>query len=325
MIKRKEHAIPFIVDVFPAIVKMEWIDNEKTKKVKTHIFSNESDAYFDIEEENDSHSLAFEAVCRIFEELLSSDDTQSPYYVDQALSKDQTRGLEILNSFKLRARNFIAFSLHDDDRTSRRYWIFYFSRSVLLFLDPNNRPVLFLCALKPNAITLSFYTETCDIPVTIREKSREPIEYYKKFNPLPDSQIRYMHWEATNHDGSRSFRGGLKPENNPLHFGLEYGIVTLGLCGAKLQYGFSNSDLAKRFSDAYLEYLKADHLSSYSNVLEQEKIYNDALSTVRMACIPPRKKFSDKFKKAPLPVKFMAVTFILLFVLLSLLFLLLTL
>lgn len=114
---------------------------------------------------------------------------------------------------------------------------------------------------------------------------------------MPDSQIRYMHWEAANHDGSRSFRGGLKPENNPLHFGLEYGIVTLGLCGAKLQYGFSNADLAKRFSDAYLEYLKADHLSSYSNVLEQEKIYNDALSTVRMACIPPRKNSRINLKR----------------------------
>lgn len=119
------------------------------------------------------------------------------------------------------------------------------------------------------------------------------IEYYKKFNPVPDSKILSLNWAVTNRDGSLSFRGGLKPENNPLHFILEYGVITISICSASLEYGFSNSDLAKMFTETYLEYINNHELLSSDNRLKQEELYDEALKTVKRLC---RKSLWEKYK-----------------------------
>lgn len=283
--------IPFMEDVFPAVVKREYIDVSMTEKIKKHIRQRTSD-FLEIEEESNENFLAFEELRFLYEELLSCDDTLGPYFCyGNALVDDKTEVSKILSDLRIKVTSCMAFSLRDkhsinvhNETRHKKYYIVVFSNTVLLFIDPCNKPVTFLCALKTTAFQVSFQTKTIERTVTVHETSREPVAYYKKFNPVPDSKILSLNWETTNRDGSRSFRGGLKPENNPLHFSLEYGAVTLRICSADIEYGFSNSGLAKTFAEAYSKYFERQITGSADGGAKQGEFYDMAQNAVKKLC-----------------------------------------
>ena len=278
---KNNREIPFMVDVFSGIIKKEYIDISMSEKIKNHI-KQRSKVFLEIEESSDKNFHAFEKLRFLYDNLLSCDEIITPNFFcfGNTLINDKEETSKILSDFKIKMTSCIAFSLCD--RLSyRKYYIVIFSNTILLFMDPCNKPVKFLCALKQTAFNVSFKTETIEKTVAVHETSREPIEYYEKYNPVPDSKILNCNWEVTNRDGSRSFRGGLKPENNPLHFYLEYGVVTLTICSTSLEYGFSNSDLAKIFAEEYSKYFDNQKSITVDNGLKQEELYRDALNIVK--------------------------------------------
>lgn len=112
-------------------------------------------------------------------------------------------------------KNRIAFSFH------------IYPQRILVYLE-NSFESIFVAAyytdvLKLKSAEFIFNAE----PVVIDERSKEPMEYYDKFCPVSDAEIIESHWKVTNKDGSRSFRGGLSPENNPLYFSLRFGALSI--------------------------------------------------------------------------------------------------
>lgn len=309
----EKQKIPFMVEVFSTAVKTKFIDIETTEKVRNHILRN-TDDFLAIEEVANTNFPAFENLRFLYEDLLLCDDTVNPYLFcyENILLDDKREASQILSNFKIKTTSCITFSLRDKNRVKvknktvyRKYWFFVFSDTVLVFINPCDKPVEFLCALKTNAILVSFKTKIVERTVTIYETSREPIEYYTKYNPVPDSKIYSLHWEVTNSDGSRSFRGGLKPENNPLHFDLEYGVVTISICGVNLEYGFSNSDLAKKFADTYSGYIQDKLTPICDSNLKQEELYNEALTIVKKVCVPVKLSLFEKYKSLNPAMKFL--------------------
>ena len=295
-----QQKIPFMVDVFSAIIKKEYIDSSMTEKIKKHI-RQRTDDFLEIEENSNENFLAFEKLRCLYEDLLSCDDTVSPYFCHgDALLDDKAEASKILSDFRIKTTSCMAFSLRDEHSVKvnnatmyRKYYVVIFSNTILVFINPCNKPIAFLCALKTTAFNVSFKTKTMERTVAVHETSREPIEYYKKFSPVPDSKILSLNWEVRNRDGSRSFRGGLKPENNPLHFYLEYGVVTLRICSASLEYGFSNSDSAKMFAETYSKYFDSQKSISADNGLKQGELYEAALNTVKKLY---KKSLLEKYK-----------------------------
>ena len=130
------------------------------------------------------------------------------------------------------------------------YNFFLFPETVLAFFEGKEMS-LFLAAFDPEALVV--YCRDGDVTreVVVNEKTQENIRYYDKFNPAPDARILDSHWKITNKDGSRSFKGGLLPENNPLYFTLRYQRIFIEMGDYKVMTAFSNSEASKRFEETY--------------------------------------------------------------------------
>ncbi|MBQ9791988.1 MAG: hypothetical protein IJW28_05385, partial [Clostridia bacterium] len=96
------------------------------------------------------------------------------------------------------------------------YIICIFDNSFLLY-HFNSKHKILLSEYDLSAINLECNKEIITKKVVVSEKTKNDITYYKKYAPnIDDSKIINSYWTYTNADGSRTFRGGLKPENNPL-------------------------------------------------------------------------------------------------------------
>ena len=131
-------------------------------------------------------------------------------------------------------------------------YVFYvFAETILIFIEGIEKSV-FIAAYKPTALTLSCSTLKHTLhPQIIMEKTQHSIRYYDKYCPVKDAQIISSHWAVTNKDGSRSFRGGLLPQNNPLYFTLKYGQLTVKLGDYSVNTSFSRYDAVLQLIDIY--------------------------------------------------------------------------
>ena len=144
---------------------------------------------------------------------------------------------------------------------------------VFKFPEPKNRKIVFyvfpetvlafaegkICKVFIGAYTSKLFNFSCEPVIhqskaVVYEKSKNQIEYYYKFNPVSDAEIVHCEWTVKNIDGSRSFRGGLLPENNPLKFDLRYMRIKfkIGQLSATVEY--SNYNSSKRFEEEYKTY-----------------------------------------------------------------------
>ena len=161
----------------------------------------------------------------------------------------------------------ICLQIRPDIGAYEKYFVMViFSKIILLFLVSNNAPE-FLFALNSNALKIHAYTKEKIVPVVIEEKTKNELSYYDKYNPYSDSKIIRSYWERTNLDGSRSFAGGLKPENNPLNYVLEYGLIELKLCNATLETAFSCASNVLEFCKFAQIYLKKYKCSTNINMI----------------------------------------------------------
>ncbi len=136
---------------------------------------------------------------------------------------------------------------------------YYNSRIAFSFHIYPHRVLVYIENLSTSTFVAAYYTDVLKLgyteylfhtePVVINEKSKESVEYYNKFCPISDSEIVESHWKVTNKDGSRSFRGRLSPENNPLFFTLKFGTLSINAGDFHGETTFSRYDSVAEFVD----------------------------------------------------------------------------
>lgn len=225
-----------------SIFAEEFIDVEMTETVSSHI-SKRSQNLLNVGNGNTSQMQSFELFYSKFNDLRNCKEVQSACNL-----YGLNYGLEVLKNFHLDAGNKTVCLEVKYYSWSRKKILFVITPNTVLVFLCSDKYKEFLCALLPSAIKLEYVgVQRQTKKVIVEEKSREPIEYYDKFNPYSDSKIISRNWEKTNLDGSRSFAGGLKPENNRLCLELEYGQITFTICGLHFDILASNAVIAKDF------------------------------------------------------------------------------
>ena len=191
-------------------------------------------------------SETFDKICKAYDEVRNSKEVSS------ACSLCSTEyGLSVLGKMNLTADKLVFFTVSYLSFSNREIGVILLPNTILVVLIKRNT-TQFLCALLSSAFSVRFI-ETTNVSrsIVVSEKTREPIEYYDKYNKYTDSRIVSRHWDRTNLDGSRSFSGGLKPENNPLILTLEYGLGEIIICGLKVELMTSNASALKHLSSFY--------------------------------------------------------------------------
>ena len=143
--------------------------------------------------------------------------------------------------------------LRSNDKKRRGLVLYVFGETVLAFVEGPER-VVFIGAYKHDVLTISCTVERVHKSVIVNDHSQEIAAYYSHYNPIKDATIIGSHWEVTNQDGRRSFRGGLLPENNPLHFTLKYGKMTWNIGNYSVYSAFSRYAAVERISSLYNNY-----------------------------------------------------------------------
>ena len=110
------------------------------------------------------------------------------------------------------------------DENDGGYVFYAFPETVLAFVEGPEQ-VVFLAAYHPSALKITCNPASHRVQKVVQEKTQNPIRYYDKFNPIRDAEIISSQWKEVNKDGSRSFKGGLLPEHNPITYTLKYGKV----------------------------------------------------------------------------------------------------
>lgn len=277
------------INLFLELVRHKEIDVDMTEKIKNHIKQKNANV-LELDKKRDKGFLIFQKFYSEYFKLIHCDDIKNSYNFN---IYDVDKASQILDYFNIKSdkysNNYISFKLKPSNcyinycERDCEYVIFIFSNTVLVFVNFIDTDYEFLCALFPNAIEMYYSKQIIDNTVTIREISSEPIEHYKQFNPCPDSNLKSFYWEITNKDGGRSFRGGLKPENNPLHFKSEYGVVSIKIGEISNSLKFSNAELAYNCVNIYNEYIENKLFLNYKNQDEnKQKLYLEkAIKTLK--------------------------------------------
>lgn len=198
--------------------------------------------------ENDAFNKVKEAYSRTMQsrKIIQDDDALS--------AEDSGRALVAANGIKAQTDPMI---LRYEGENNGGYVFYVFPEAVLVFVEGPEKAA-FIAAYNPAALSLSCSGVRYDLrPVVVEEKSKNPIRYYDRYCPVKDAEIVSSHWEVANKDGSRSFRGGLKPENNPLHFTVRYGELTVTFGDYSVETTFSYYAAACALEKAYGKFIGA--------------------------------------------------------------------
>lgn len=163
--------------------------------------------------------------------------------------------------------------------TKKSFLIHIFEKVILVYFLPQSGHKKFLAALNTSALKISSTTTSYQKEVIVWEKTRLPIREYDSYSPVEDAKIISSQWAKTNIDGTRSFAGGLKPENNPLIFTLQYGVLELRFNDTTYNIEFSRSEQTLEVASAFNS-LAITKLAD-SSTDERTTIYNSALNIVK--------------------------------------------
>lgn len=139
------------------------------------------------------------------------------------------------------------------DKNDGGYVFYAFPEAVLAFVEGPEQ-VVFLAAYHPSALNISCTPASHRVQKVVYEKSQNPIRYYDKFNPIIDAEIISSQWKEVNKDGSRSFKGGLLPEHNPITYTLKYGKVIYKFGGVSAANVYSRFEPSNLLAAAYTAY-----------------------------------------------------------------------
>ena len=163
--------------------------------------------------------------------------------------------------------------------TQNSFLLHIFEKVILVYFLSQNVCKTFLAALNTSTLAISSRKTEHQRSVVVWEKSRLPIREYDSYSPVKDAKILFSQWTRTNADGQRSFAGGLKPENNPLVFTLQYGVLEICFGSTTYNIEFSRSKETFEVASAFNS-LAITELTD-SNADEKSTIYNSAFNIVK--------------------------------------------
>lgn len=193
------------------------------------------------------------------------------------------------------------------------YAFYVFPETILAFVEGPEQ-VVFLAAYKPEALKIMCSSTSVAKSKIVYDKTQYDIRYYDKYCSVRDAEIISSRWEVVNQDGSRSFRGGLKPEHNPLHFNLKYGKITFSVGGYSMHTIFSRYKPSLTLVAAHEMYKKGlnqqvipeENTTAFSNtikkIMEEKKAALNAQITVANESAVETPKPDENKVKENLPI-----------------------
>jgi len=223
-----------------------------------------------------SDTAAFHSLKDAYNNIMKSSDILQ---ADSALSAQNTgRALTAANGIDAKTSPMI---LRYVGENNGGYVFYVFPETTLVFVEGPEQ-VVFIAAYYPTVLSLTCGALRYTLrPQVIPDKTQNPIRYYDRYCPVRDALIISSRWEVTNKDGSRSFRGGLLPENNPLHFTLKYGKLTVKLGDYSVDTSFSRYNQTVLLADAY---------NQFKTGSEPDKTKTEPVRTTRANTAPTNKK-----------------------------------
>ena len=248
------------LNIFDSIIKPENINGSATNAINNCIAKR-----VPLECEFLESSSAFNTFCEKFKDLFKSNDVKK----DLIFSTNES----IESPY-----NHISIEI-GIPYTEKSFLIHIFEKVILVYFLPQSGCKNFLAALNTSTLKISSRKTSYRESVIVWEKTRLPIREYDSYSPVKDAKIISSQWTKTNIDGQRSFAGGLKPENNPLIFTLQYGILSLCFNNTTYNIEFSRSEETFEAVSAFNSLTLTEFSDSNSN--EKNTIYNSALNTVK--------------------------------------------
>ena len=129
--------------------------------------------------------------------------------------------------------------------------VFYVYPTTILSFAENETKSKFIGAYRSEFFKATMMSISKEFEVVVPDKSRDDISKYYTYNPVSEAEILYCNWRVTNVDGSRSFKGGLLPEHNPLVFRLKFAQIKYDLGLLSITFQYSNYNYAQEFIDEY--------------------------------------------------------------------------
>ncbi|MBE5744418.1 MAG: hypothetical protein E7358_06925 [Clostridiales bacterium] len=131
--------------------------------------------------------------------------------------------------------------------------VFYMFSDVILAFAENEKRTNFIGAYDLGLLKVDCQADYVRKTRVVYDKSKEEISNYYRYNPIVDAEIYSCDWTVKNLDGSRSFKGGLLPEHNPLIFILKFAKVQYTFGKLNMTVNFSNYCSAKDFVDEFIK------------------------------------------------------------------------
>lgn len=249
-----------VLTIFDSIIKPENINACATNTIKNLISERAP-----LDCEFLASSPEFDAFCDKFKDLFKSDDVKKAFV--------------FLDNKSLQTPHSHLSINVDIPYTGKSFLIYIFEKVMLVYFKPQKDGEKFLAALNTSTLKISSRKTSYQKSVIVWEKTRLPIREYDSYSPVKDAKIISSQWLKTNIDGQRSFAGGLKPENNPLVFTLQYGVLEICFGSTTYNITFSRSEETFEVASAFNS-LAITELAD-SNADEKSKLHNSALNTVK--------------------------------------------
>ena len=200
-----------------------------------------------------------------------------PSYIDKAIRRDRIRAKEECKPLFLFYADFF-------------FIIYPYETFMYVYKDMSigTRMKFIACYNTEEIFDYSVDRFTERRTVIVNEKSQRNIEYYYKYSPVTDAYVsKSTHWKVTNKDGSRSFKGGLLPENNPLIFYLVYGTINYSIGNMTVvDYTFSNCKKVEEFDTLYHRYHEELVMAeSYEGITTDKGMTMDSASDITKSSI----------------------------------------
>ena len=249
-----------ILTVFNSIIKPENINAYATNTINTLIAECTP-----IDCEFLASSPKFDEFCVKFKDLFKSND------VNGELVFLASKSLET-------PHNHLSIKI-GIPYTKKSFLVHIFEKVMLVYSKSQQDGEKFLAALNTSTLAIFSRKASRQKTVIVWDKTRLPIREYDSYSPVKDAKILSSQWTRTNADGQRSFAGGLKPENNPLVFTLEYGILSMCFGNTTYNIEFSRSKETFETVSAFNSLAIAELDDSDAD--EKSTIYNSAFNIVK--------------------------------------------
>lgn len=187
-----------------------------------------------------NETISFKELRKLYNTVMNSNDVVSSNRTLQTTKSDAITGKYGVNA----KCDPLVFRYIGENNGG--YVFYVFPETTIVFVEGPEKKV-FLAAYYPDTIKFEYDEGHKDFQRVVPDRTQYSINRYYKYCPVQDAPLIKAWWNVTNKDGSRSFRGGLKPEHNPINFRLLYGQIVLRFGAFSEKTSFSNCEAVREY------------------------------------------------------------------------------